>query len=186
MTVHRILIVDDEASVLTALQRALRQRYGRNLVVETQLDAATALERAREHDFDLVVSDLRMPGMDGVSFLRAVAGIRPQSVRMMLTGSADFETAQRAINDAGVFRYLCKPWQDQELAMHVDAALAHAASLRMQRNQAQAWQDQHSEPSTQELERRRLEELEPGITRVRWGPNGEVLMPPLTAATDTE
>jgi two-component system probable response regulator PhcQ len=178
-TTKRILIVDDEAAVLTALQRSLRLRYGRSLQVETQLDARVALERAKEQDFDLVISDLRMPAMDGVIFLRDFAGIRPHSVRMMLTGSADFETTQRAINDAGVFRYLCKPWQDEELATHIDAALAYAATLREQSIHAQAWHQRLDTPSAQELERRRLEHIEPGITRVEWGPNGEVLMPPL-------
>ena len=89
MTSPRVLIVDDEAAVLAALQRSLRQRYGRRLLVETELDAGAALERASAQDFDVVISDLRMPAMDGVAFLSALGAIRPQSVRMMLTGSAD-------------------------------------------------------------------------------------------------
>lgn len=177
-TTQRLLLVDDEPAVLGALQRALRQRYGERLQVQTEVDAGAALQRARVQDFELVISDLRMPLMDGVSFLLAFAAIRPHSVRLMLTGSADFETAQRAINDAGVFRYLCKPWRDDELATHVDAALAHAEAMRAQRADAQSWR--HKVLSPQDLERRRLEALEPGITEVEWGPNGEVLMPSLT------
>ena len=183
MTIANILIVDDDISVLSALQRALRQRYGAKLLVETQLDAVFALKRAKAQDFDVVISDLRMPVMDGLTFLRNIAGIRPKSVRMVLTGSADFETAQSAINEAGVFRYLCKPWDDDELARHLDAALAHAAAQREQGSQAQAWQAQLDAPSPQELERRRLEAFEPGITHVEWGSQGEVLMPPLDAPT---
>jgi response regulator RpfG family c-di-GMP phosphodiesterase len=148
--------------------------------VETQVDAGMALKRVGVEDFEVVISDLRMPAMDGVSFLRGVAQVRPHSVRMMLTGSADFETSQRAINEAGVFRYLCKPWRDDELATHIDSALAHSAALREQSAHARAWQDQLRTLTPQEVERRRLEEMEPGITRVEWGPNGEVLMPPLT------
>lgn len=182
MTTAHMLIVDDELSVLTALQRSLRLRYGRRLAVETQLDAGHALKRVEVQDFDVVISDLRMPAMDGLTFLSGVARLRPHSVRMVLTGSADFETAQRAINDTGVFRYLCKPWDDEEMTTHIDAALAHARLLREQRSHAQAWQDQVNAISPQELERRRLEEMEPGITQVEWGAHGEVLMPPLTAS----
>lgn len=180
MNRQRLLIVDDEAPVLSALKRAIRHRYGQTLIVEAQDDPAAALELLRVRDFELVISDLRMPAMDGLTFLRKAAQMRPHMVRMVLTGSSDFETAQQAINEAGVFRYLCKPWRDEDLARHVDAALALAASAREQRQSAQAWHDRRELPSAQELERRRLEALEPGLTHVEWGPAGEVLMPPIT------
>jgi DNA-binding NtrC family response regulator len=167
---NRILIVDDEPSVLSALKRALRRRFGSTLVVETEVDANLALQRVCRHDYRAVVSDLRMPRMDGIEFLTAVASLQPQSVRLILTGSADFATAQRAINESGVFRYLTKPWNDEELAGHIDAALAEAERARQPLSAA---------PTAQELERRRLESLEPGITEVEWGPAGEVLMPDL-------
>lgn len=180
MTPQRLLIVDDEASVLAALKRALRHRYGQALAVEAQMDAMAALDVLRVRDFDLVMSDLRMPAMDGLTFLGHAARLRPHMVRMVLTGTADFATAQQAINDAGVFRYLCKPWRDEDLATHVDAALSLAGSSRQQREAAQAWRDHREAPSSEELERRRLEALEPGLTHVEWGPNGEVLMPSVT------
>jgi YesN/AraC family two-component response regulator len=178
---QRLLIVDDEASVLAALKRAVRHRFGQALIVETQVDASAALEILRVREFELVISDLRMPAMDGLTFLRHAAELRPHMVRMVLTGTADFATAQQAINDAGVFRYLCKPWQDEDLASYVDAARLFALNSRHQRNAAQAWQDHREAPSSQELERRRLEALEPGLTHVEWGPNGEVLMPSVTS-----
>lgn len=181
MSLQRLLIVDDEALVLAALKRALRKRYGQTLAVEARTDALAALEILRVRDFDLVISDLRMPAMDGLTFLGKAARLRPHMVRMVLTGSADFATAQLAINGAGVFRYLCKPWRDEELAAHVDAGLALAGSSRQQREAAQAWQDHRHAPSSEELERRYLEALEPGLTHVDWGPNGEVLMPPVTS-----
>lgn len=181
MNVQRLLIVDDEAPVLGALKRAVRHRYGQNLIVDTQTDAGAALEMLRVRDYELVISDLRMPAMDGLAFLAEAARLRPHMIRMVLTGSSDFATAQQAINEAGVFRYLCKPWRDDDLARHVDSALALAASARAQRESAQAWHDRRDEPSAQELERRRLEALEPGLTQVEWGPAGEVLMPSMTA-----
>jgi DNA-binding NtrC family response regulator len=87
--VKRILIVDDEPSVLASLQRALRLRFGQRIHVETQVDALAALACARDNEFNVVISDLRMPAMDGVSFLARFALLQPHSVRMILTGSAD-------------------------------------------------------------------------------------------------
>jgi two-component system probable response regulator PhcQ len=123
MTTPRILLVDDEAPVLAALKRALRRHFGETLTVETFTDALEALEFCRWVEVDVALSDLRMPEIDGVGFLTLLSAIQPQAVRMVLTGSADFDTAQRAINDAGVFRYLCKPWSDEQLVGHVRAAL---------------------------------------------------------------
>lgn len=165
----RLLIVDDEPSVLSALRRSLRQHFGAALVVDTCDDPAAALARVRAQPYDVVLSDLRMPEVDGLAFLALVGAVAPDSVRMVLTGSADFHTAQRAINEAGVFRYLTKPWTESELYGHVGAAMTHA--------EAQRAQAAVSDP--RELERQRLERLEPGITTVEWGPAGEVLMPPL-------
>jgi YesN/AraC family two-component response regulator len=125
-----LLIVDDEPAVLSALQRALRQRLGHEIEIATESDAMRALERCRNEDFDIVISDLRMPEIDGVALLSLIGALRPLSVRMILTGSADFETAQRAIQDAGVFRYLTKPWSDAEVAAHLRAAIEQSAANR--------------------------------------------------------
>ena len=103
---RRMLAVDDEPHVLSALRRALRQHFGDRLELETFEDPLAALARSRECEFDIVISDLRMPETDGIVFLTLMAAVQPRSVRMMLTGSADFESAQRAVNDAQVFRYL--------------------------------------------------------------------------------
>lgn len=126
MNLPSLLIVDDEMPVLAALQRALRRRLGIDIEVVAHTDAMLALEAARQRSFDVVISDLRMPDIDGVGFLSLVGALLPDSVRMILTGSADFHTAQAAIQDAGVFRYLTKPWDDAEVAAHVRAALVQA------------------------------------------------------------
>lgn len=166
-----LLIVDDEPSVLSALRRELRSQFAGQLSVETCDDPALALTLVRERRFDIVMSDLHMPEIDGLSFLSLVSTISPGSVRIVLTGSADFETAQRAINDAGVFRFLTKPWSQTDLRSHVAAAIAACRSRRRTPDAP--------ELDAQERERIRLEALEPGITAVEWGPEGEVLMPPL-------
>lgn len=122
-TIHHMLIVDDEPAVLSALKRSLHRHFGDRLVVHTCHDPLAALEQLRIGCFDVVLSDLRMPGLDGLSFLTLASALSPHSVRMMLTATADFESAQRAVNESGVFRYLTKPWTDEALRCHVAAAL---------------------------------------------------------------
>lgn len=174
-----LLLVDDELSVLAALKRSLRARFGSDLRMELCSDATAGLQRALERPFDIVVSDLRMPGMDGLTFLTRFAEIQPHSVKLMLTGSADFGTAQRAVNEIGIFRYLTKPWQDAELAEHIQVSIDHARQSAQQRDRAVAWAASQGQISPQELERHRLEQIEPGLTQVEWGPDGAVIMPPL-------
>lgn len=163
----RLLIVDDESAVLSALRRALRQNFGAELEVATCSDPTLALSQLRDGRFDIVMSDLSMPGIDGLAFLNLASAIAPHAVRIVLTGSADFAAAQRAINEAGVFRFLTKPWSEVDLRSHLQAAIERVSG---------------GAPSAdpQDVERRRLEALEPGITAVEWGPQGEVLMPPET------
>ncbi len=166
----RVLLVDDEPAITAALQRVLRRRFGDRMAIVIDNDPHAALARARTQRLDIVLSDLRMPLLDGVTLLTLVSAMQPHCVRMLLTATADFETAQRAINDAGLFRYLTKPWLDTELVAHFETALMEAAQGRQR------------ELAPDEAERRRLEALEPGLTQVDWGPNGEVLMPPLPPA----
>lgn len=175
-----LLLVDDEPAVLAALKRSLRGHFGSTISMELCTDAALGLQRALERPFDIVVSDLRMPGMDGLSFLTRFAEIQPHCVRLMLTGSADFATAQRAVNEIGIFRYLTKPWLDSELAEHLQLSIAHAQLNAQQRERAVSWAASQGQVSPQELERQRLEQIEPGLTRVEWAADGAVIMPPLS------
>ena len=176
-----LLIVDDEVPVLSALQRALRQRLRPLARIWLSVSVDVALDWLAERPFHAVVSDLRMPDLDGLEFLARVAAIQPLAVRLLLTGSADFASAQRAVNGVGVFRYLTKPWRDDTLCSEISAALQHGQGERDRHRGADAWALQQGRISPGEAERRRLEALEPGLTQVDWGPHGEVLMPPLDA-----
>lgn len=177
-----LLIVDDEAPVLHALHRLLRRHFGDGLAVASTTSPLEAMRWVAERPFAAVLSDLRMPGVDGLRLLARVAELQPHAALLLLTGVADFSAAQRAVNHVGVFRYLTKPWQDHELTAHVAAAVAHSEASHQRAEQADAWACEHGRLSPQDAERRRLESIEPGITRVEWGPQGEVLMPPLEPA----
>lgn len=158
----RILIVDDDKLVLNALGRVLRRHFPpQQLRVELCADPQRALQRLVEERFDVLISDYRMPRMDGVTLLARARELDPRTVRMMLSAAADFGILLAAVNRAGVFRYLPKPWSESPLLSAVREALEF---------------DPCATPGEVELERRRLEALEPGITEVEWGPNGEVLL----------
>ena len=127
---QRILLLDDEVNVLMALKRALRMGLGSDVRVEVTSDPQIALARLGEAVFDLVVSDYRMPVMDGLEFLKRVRAVQPHTVRVMLSASSDYETLMRAVNDAEVYRFLAKPWQQEALIAQVRSALERAASAR--------------------------------------------------------
>jgi two-component system probable response regulator PhcQ len=174
---NRLLLVDDDPLALMALKATLGAIYSYDLRIETFEDPTLALARVREAAFDVILSDYRMPEMDGIQFLRAVCGIQPHVVRIMLSAASDFEMALRAINEVEVYRYLPKPWKDADLLHHVSDALKHAEAMHADRVLADAMRLLSGALTPAEMECRRLEELEPGLTVVEWGPNGEVLMP---------
>ncbi|MBI3382258.1 MAG: response regulator [Aquabacterium sp.] len=175
----RLLLVDDEPNVVAALQRVMRRRLARAVQVEAFDNPLAALARIQTMPFDVVLSDFRMPQMDGFTFLKLVREKWPHCVRMVLSASTEVDALMKAVNDVEVFRYLSKPWQEDELISQIQLALAHSAASREERALADDRRAQIGEMSPQALELKRLEEMEPGITQVNWGPNGEILMPPL-------
>jgi len=115
-----ILIIDDEEFVRKALIRALRDEPYE--VIEAE-DARTALQILREKDIDIVISDLKMPGLNGLSLLKIVKDHYPDIIRIMLTGFGDMDTAIRATNEAEVFRFFTKPWNRKELISGLEQAM---------------------------------------------------------------
>ncbi|MCW8949267.1 MAG: response regulator, partial [Sedimenticola sp.] len=118
--VARVLFVDDEANILSGIKRQLRKHYA----VETALGGPQGLELIKKsEEFAVIVSDMRMPEMDGVEFLREAKVLSPDSVRLMLTGNADQQTAIAAVNKGSVFRFMTKPCPVELLIETVNAAL---------------------------------------------------------------
>jgi DNA-binding NtrC family response regulator len=108
-----IVIVDDEDMVLTSLSSFLNLETEYN--VQSFNNPQSALEFIKDNEIDLCLSDYLMPEMDGISFLAEVRKIRPDVPRIILTGYADKENAIKAINEVGLFQYIEKPWDNDDL-----------------------------------------------------------------------
>lgn len=133
VTKPTVLLVDDEESILNSLRRLLRSQPYEILLADS---GAKALEILKERPVDLVMTDARMPNMDGATLLAQIRKLYPSTLRILLTGYADVDMMTKAINEGGLYRYLSKPWNDDELVQALRQALAH----------------QHSENERQRLE----------------------------------
>jgi len=117
---EKILFVDDEENILHSIKRELRKRF--DIVTAVSGDEALAILK-KEGPFAVIVSDMRMPVMDGIQLLTAVKDIHPDTVRLMLTGNADQGTAIEAVNKGAIFRFLNKPCPTTTLVMALALAL---------------------------------------------------------------
>lgn len=141
-----IVIVDDEDMVLTSIKSFLGLET--NYEVKTFTSAAKALAYIKEHDIQLVISDYLMPEMDGISFLAKVRELRPEIPRIILTGYADKENAIKAINDVGLFQYIEKPWDNDDLLIVLRNGLERMQLMKKLEDKmseiTQAYGDLHS------------------------------------------
>jgi two-component system response regulator HupR/HoxA len=114
-----ILVVDDESDIL----RAFELSYGDDFTVLTAEGGPRALDVLAHEDVSVIVSDQRMPGMDGSEFLERSMSVRPESVRIVLTGYTDIDALVRAVNRSRIYRYLSKPWDDEEMRTALTRAI---------------------------------------------------------------
>ncbi len=123
-----ILLVDDEEMVVTSIKSFL--------TLETDYEVAAftspkeALEFVRKNKVDLVISDYLMPDIDGIEFLGLVKDIQPEATRILLTGYADKENAIKAINDVGLYQYIEKPWENDDLRLIIRNGLEKRILLK--------------------------------------------------------
>ncbi len=118
--VKRILFVDDDPRVLQAFERQFYKRFDMRTAIGPQVGLEVL---AADGPFAAVVSDLRMPGMDGIEFLTRVRRASPDTVRVMLTGDADLSAAMSAVNEGKIFQFLTKPCPSEMLSRTLDRAL---------------------------------------------------------------
>ncbi|MEJ5208646.1 response regulator [Denitratimonas sp. CY0512] len=167
---YRVLLLDDEPNILRALRRCLTaispQRLdGDPLEIDAFSSPTDALRSCEEATFDLILTDYRMPRMDGVEFLTRVIPLQPDAPRVIISGFADRDAIIAAINDAQLTRFIEKPWDD--------GALQEAVVTILTRGKVQAVQA-FARSAASERERQRLEEECPGITTIDRDPDGGI------------
>ncbi len=117
---EKILLVDDDPLILEGYRRSLSREFS----MENALGGEEGLRLATEGGpFAVVISDMRMPGMDGIQFLSRIKALSPDTIRVMLTGNTEIETAINAINEGSIFRFLNKPCSKELMAKTLTAAL---------------------------------------------------------------
>ncbi|MDF1723321.1 MAG: response regulator [Alcanivorax sp.] len=118
---YQVMLVDDEDYILKALKRTINMYT--DWEVETYQDPREALRRARTTVFDAVITDYMMPDINGLELLQELRDIQPDTIRILLTGVIDIETVMSAINKAGAFRFIPKPWDDDQLLDNIREGL---------------------------------------------------------------
>ena len=130
MTKKQILCVDDEQTILTSLIRLFRKE---DYKVHTAINGKEALSVLEETPIDLVISDYRMPGMSGIELLKEVKELYPGTIRMILSGYADFNNVVEAINEGQIYRFCNKPWDNYDFKATVRHSLEYHDILKENR-----------------------------------------------------
>ncbi len=168
-----VLCVDDEPNVLSSLRRLFRSSGYRFLSAGSGADALALLEREAEA-VDLIISDMRMPNMDGAQLLAEVRRRWPRIIRMVLTGYADLDATVSSINEGQIYRYINKPWVDNDVLFSVREAFERLA-LEREKTRLEALTLQQNETlrelnaSLEDKVRERTEELREANERLKRG-----------------
>ena len=171
---HKILIVDDEPHVIEALKRMLHQEPYEVLSAGYANEALQILAR---EPISVVISDEKMPGLQGAEFLAMVYQHFPETIRIMLTGHADLDLAVRAINEGQIYRFFIKPCNADELRHTVRQAIQQKELADKSRQLLQ-------KVKQQDLVLQRMEKENPGITKVEKDPTGAIIVDDLGSDLD--
>jgi len=117
-----LLLVDDEGNIINALKRLLRTQDFRILTANS---GEAGLEVLADNPVDVIISDQRMPGMTGVEFLGKAKDLYPDTVRIVLSGYTELDSVTNAVNQGAIYKFLTKPWDDEQLLGHVEEAFRH-------------------------------------------------------------
>ena len=168
MSGYKILLVDDEEQVLNSLKRAL---HSDDYIIYTSLSAEEAGEVVKTERLHLIICDYQLGGMNGMEFLKKVSQESPEIITILLTGHAELTAAIEAINEAILYKFIVKPWDNDELRVTVQRALEHRAAIS------------DNKRLLNEITRRdeyiiKLEKEYPGITRIKRNAQGRVILEP--------
>lgn len=158
-----ILCVDDEPNILSALRRAIVS-FGYRVV--TANSGPDGLQLLQKDPAEIVISDMRMPGMDGVSFLEYVSVRWPDTTRILLTGYSSLEATVDAINRGRVFSYIAKPWDDEDLQITIRQAFHHHEAMAENRRLANQVREQQLQLDDKDREIERLRRMNPELMDV--------------------
>ena len=146
----RILVVDDDDAVVQSVTALIELETAHTVVAETS--SVRALQRAKVAPVDMVISDFLMPELDGIRLLLEIRGLYPESALILLTGYADKENAIRAINQVGIFHYMEKPWDNDDLLTIIRTGLDKRLQLHRMHERVR-----ELESRVQQLQRRNTE-----------------------------
>ena len=149
-----LLIIDDDTVVLDSLKRLFRVE-GYEIV--TAENAEEGLKQLEKQNIDLIVCDYKMPGKSGLEFLQETLPQYPDVIRILLTGQADLDMAIDAINKGGVYKFMLKPWNNEELVITVKRALEYKELLMKSRDMSEKVREK-------DIILQALEKQYPGIT----------------------
>ena len=171
---YRIMVVDDEQNILNAIRRITRKEQ--DWEVEFFDSPVEALKRAHGGNYELFLSDFRMPDMDGVKFLSATMSIHPDAMRVILSGYTDLDALLGAINEAQIFRFISKPWMDYDLVTTLKQALSLRDMLIENRTLADEVRAQREELANRKTALERLQQTNPVLAHVEWAADGSIIL----------
>jgi adenylate cyclase len=139
-----IICVDDEQIVLNSLNKQLKRRFGKHYEYEFAESAEEAIELIEElledgHEVAMIITDQIMPGLTGVEFLAFVHEKHPTPMKVLLTGQATLDAAVAAINETGLYRFLNKPWEEEDLLLTIEKGLKEYSLLQTLKNQMETF-----------------------------------------------
>lgn len=168
MEKRRIMIVDDDKNILESLSRVLRDPSYELMLCDSAMDAWNIITH-EEKPIDILISDNKMPEVDGVDLLVAVRKKYPNTIRIMLTGHSNLADAQAAINHGEVYKFLTKPCDPEDLKLIVKHALAHRDLWTENRRLLDKVKEQEQVLAN-------LEEEHPGITTITKDESGSIVI----------